>query len=237
MDYFSLLINNYGTPSLVDYSSGGFAVWNKNKLKNTCFHKIELLDESVPHCVPKPHRDFLYTYVKYEVPKNRVLDVLSLSGSVSYDPLKKLLRARCGSEEANIATLYLATGIGNGKASINKIHNENLYKKTIVSTLSESNVHMYYKKLCEHLKNQPGNPKWTGYFPLAFPEGCCKGYNPKKNKCDIEKYANKNNHHVEHTLKDHLSGKITDHSIDQHLEDKSDKADNINNVDLQPVLI
>ena len=92
------------------------------------FDLIELRDESVPHCVPLPHRDFLYTFIKYEVSPDRFKDVLSLSGSVSYDPLKKLIRARCGSQEANIATLYLATEIASGKQTIEDIQRNKYIK-------------------------------------------------------------------------------------------------------------
>ena len=179
-----LLTDKYGEPSNIDKSKGGMAIWHRDKLKKTCFNKIVILDESVAHCVPKPHRDFLYTYVKYEIPEDKVLDVTSLSGSVAYDPLKKTLRARCGSEEANIATLYLAVSIGNSKITLSEVQENELYKKTIESTVSAQNVELYYNKLCKLLKNQPGNPDWTGYYTLAFPDGCCDGYDPHSNKCD-----------------------------------------------------
>ena len=171
-----MLLNNtifsqkYGTPSNRDLSKGGIAIWRRDKLKDTCFELIELLDESVPHCVPKPHRDFLYTSVKYEIPDEKVPEVTSLSGSVAYDPLKKLLRARCGSEAANIATLYLAVSIGNSRISLDKVQKDKLYGKTITSTANPQNVEIYYNKLCKYLKDQPGNPNWTGFYPLAFPK-------------------------------------------------------------------
>ena len=183
LEQYSILTKKYGNPNSIGLARGGIAIWEKNKLQNTCFERIELYDESVAHCVPKPHRDFLYTFVKYEVPNDKVLDVISLSGSVAYDPLKKLLRARCGSEEANIATLYLATSIGNSNISLKEIQDNKLYGETITSTINSQNVQKYYNKLCEALENQPGNPKWTGFFPLAFPEGCCQGYDPVLNTC------------------------------------------------------
>lgn len=181
--YLNVGIKQWGKPSVLVRKAGGLAIWSKKQLKDTCFDRIELRDESVPHCVPLPHRDFLYTYINYEVTPELFRDVLSLSGSVSYDPLKKLIRARCGSQEANIATLYLATQIASGKQSIKDIQKHQLYKKTILSTQNPRNVAELYKKLCDNVKNQSGNPAFTGFWPAAFPEGCCSGYNPKTNTC------------------------------------------------------
>ena len=155
------------------------------------------MDESVPHCVPKPHRDFLYTYVKYEIPNHKILDVTSLSGSVAYDPLKKTLRARCGSEEANIGTLYLATSIGNSKITLKEVQDKKLYAEVITSLQNPQNVAIYYEKLCENLDKQPGNPEWSGFYPLAFSEGCCDGYNPETNTCnDIKNDKPSKSHNI-----------------------------------------
>lgn len=96
---------------------------------------------------------------------------MRLSGSVRYDPLKKWLSARCGSWEANVATLALATQIGEGKISINYIHDNELYKEWIMSTQREKNVSKLYDLLCYNLKHQTGFPEPEGIFNLAFPEG------------------------------------------------------------------
>ena len=242
IEQYYIMKKKYGTPRITSFAKGGMAVWTKDKLLNTCFERVELIDESVAHCVPKPHRDFLYHYVNYEIPSDKVLEVISLSGSVAYDPLKKLLRARCGSEEANIATLYLATSIGNSRISLKKVQEEKLYKKTIVSTSDSQNVQIYYTRLCKYIKDQPGNPKWTGFFPLAFPEGCCEGYDAVLNKCGIENFHSDN-----HSIEDHKLGKITNHTLENHLSDKSDKSGmnhftdksdkSENSINLVPVLV
>jgi hypothetical protein len=182
--YLQIGINRWGKPAHLSKKEGGIAIWNKKQLKNTCFELIELRDESVAHCVPLPHRDFLYTFIKYDVSPNRFADVLSLSGSVSYDPLKKLLRARCGSNEANIATLYLSTEIANGNQKIEDIQKNGIYKKTILSTSAPQEVERIYNSLCANIANQSGNINVTGFWPAAFPEGCCPGYDAVSNTCD-----------------------------------------------------
>jgi len=226
---YNILVKKYGNPTISDFRKGGIAIWKKEKLMNTCFDYIELLDESVPHCVPKPHRDFLYTYVKYEIPPEKVSEVTSLSGSVAYDPLKKTLRARCGSEAANIGTLYLATAIGNSRISIKEVQEKKLYKSVIVSLQNKQNVALYYKILCKSLKEQPGNPEWSGYYPLAFPEGCCPGYDPDNNTCGKEEFyghTDKTDKFTEHTDK---TDKFTEHT------DKTDK--NIDKPELEPIIV
>ena len=223
IEQYNLLKRKYGNPSNQDLSKGGIAIWKKDKLMNSCFEYIEILDESVAHCVPYPHRDFLYTYVKYEIPDDKVLDVISLSGSVAYDPLKKTLRARCGSEEANIATLYLALGIGNSMITLNEIQQNKLYAQAIKSITDNQNVQIYYDKICEFLENQPGNPNWSGYFPLAFPEGCCDGYDSELNSCGIRENYNND------------KGDKGNDLIENYNNDKGDKGnDDINS---SPVII
>ena len=66
---------------------------------------------------------------------------------------------------------------------LSDIQKNELYKKTIQSTIDPKNVEMLYKNLCDNVKNQPGNPNFTGFWPAAFKEGCCPGYNPKTNTC------------------------------------------------------
>jgi len=190
---YNLLTAKYGKPTILSTIKGGMAVWTKPQLSDGPFERLELLDESVAHCVPKPHRDFLYSYVKYEVPDDKVLDVLSLSGSVSYDPLKKLLRARCGSEAANIATLLLATRVGNGLSTLKELQANKSYVNHINSLSNPQNEAIYLTRLKANLNNQPGNKEWSGFFPLAFPEGCCDGYDPVENTCS-EGFSDKHSH-------------------------------------------
>ena len=191
--YF-VLKQKYGKPCIISNDTGGLAVWNKQKLKNTCFERIEIHDEEIPNCSPKPHKEFLYYFINYDIPESKIMDVLSVSGSLSYDPLKKLLRCRCYREAGNIGTLYLAVLVGNGILSLQDIQKGNMYLN-IKNTIDDKKVlSMYYDKLVENVNKQPGNPNLVGYFSLANPKGCCKGYNIKTNKCETkEGFHNHNN--------------------------------------------
>ena len=126
-DYLHVLINKYGLPSAIDPSKNGTAIWKKNKLMNTCFDRIELKDESIPHAFPSWHRDALYVWINYDVAPSKFLEVTSLSGTLSYDPLKKQLRVRCGSIESCISILALCSQIGEGHISLNFAQRNDLF--------------------------------------------------------------------------------------------------------------
>lgn len=173
-DYLPVLVAKYGQPSSIDPSPNGTIVWKKERLMNTCFDRIELRDESIPHCQPIDHNDFVYFYVNYDVAPSRFMEVESLSGSVGYDKLKKLLWARCGSAESAIATLALATHVGEGHVSLAYVQANEMFKQWILDTKNPGKVDQMYDLLCFNLKHQKGNPNESGNWPLAFPQGCAK---------------------------------------------------------------
>ena len=128
------LTDELGMPDVFDGVQHGLAIWRGDKVnKPYCAHEVVLKDESVPHRCPQEHRDFVYTTLKAHVPPDKVNDVSRLSGSVMYDPLTKNLTARCGSMEANVATLNLATNIATGAMSIDDIQKNGTYGKQINS--------------------------------------------------------------------------------------------------------
>lgn len=129
------LIKLYGKPDIIDRNSGGFALWKKQTLekKGYCWDKVEIHDEQIPHEIPSPHVDFIYTWLKLDIPKNKINDVLALSESITYDPLKKSLRARCHFPGANTVTLLLAKRIAENKISLNEA--KEAYGPYIFSTM------------------------------------------------------------------------------------------------------
>lgn len=171
-DYLPMLIAKYGQPSSVDPSPGGMIVWKKERLMNTCFDRIELKDEAIPQCKPVDHLGFVYFFVNYDVAPSRYLEVSSLSGVISYDKNTKMLRARGGSAESAIATLALATHIGEGHVSLAYVQANEMFKQWILDIKNPGKVDQMYDLLCFNLKHQKGNPGMEGAWPLAFPEGC-----------------------------------------------------------------
>ena len=116
------LIKEFGKPSIIDPKKGGVAIWDKNTLskRRKPWERIELRDEMIPHGHPANHFDFMYTWFQLDVPKSKICQIISLSDSVTYDPLKNLVRARCHHMPPNIVTILLAMYVATGKMTIAK---------------------------------------------------------------------------------------------------------------------
>ncbi len=168
--------NIFRKPDNIDKNSRGIAIWypknnekinlNGNNLPNI-FSEHWCRDESIPHKCPKPHNDFFYSFITIDLDNTIWYDILAVSGSVGYDPLKKLLYARCGSIEANIATLYTCLLINQKKLTIKEVQQNKIYSKNISSTSDINNVLNMYTYLLKNLKQ---NIPKTGYWDIAFPK-------------------------------------------------------------------
>ena len=164
---YSKIVDEFGEPDVVANQPGGICIWYINQDNNDPHHSIELKDQYVPHCVPAMHNDFLYSYIKIYIPPEKLNDVLSVSGSVGYDGLQKMLYARCASFEANMATLRTVFNVLNNKNTNYGNNIKNRYSSY------EKNKNVVRKEL---LKNQKKYKKYLNspYYDLAFPDGCPK---------------------------------------------------------------
>jgi len=121
------LIKKYGKPDEVTET---MVKWYKLQPGGGVFgsdaRETYVIDESIPHSFPDPHRDFCYTVMEIKVPSD-LLDTLGhVTGSIVYDGLKETVTARCGSLEANALTLQFVKDLVSGK-----IENDNdVAKKT-----------------------------------------------------------------------------------------------------------
>ncbi len=172
-DYLGEISSIIGPPTDVSNVPGGLAYWNDATLasRGSCFVRHELQDELIPHDKPAKHVDYFYSFIDYQVPDKKIWDVLRLSGSVSYDPLKGWLRARCANIEANIATLWMAIQIAQGKTTIKKVQRQGLYAQAIRSTKDSGQVQAMLKDICQAIANQQGM-KALSCWNLAFPGEC-----------------------------------------------------------------
>ena len=127
--FFKQAVKLFGKPTFVANVPYGMAYW---KIKsNSLFSEHLIKDQEVAHCVPAKHYDYFYSSIKCYVPPNKRKDVLSISGSINYDGLTKMLTARCANLNANIATLYLGMCVANGIMSIKNVKKAGLYGKYI----------------------------------------------------------------------------------------------------------
>lgn len=121
-------------------------------LTNTPFERIEIKDESLPHpSCPTPHNDYVYVTVNYDITPDKFIDITSLTGSITYDPFKKLLCVRCGTIESVVAILALCTQIGEGHLSINYIEANDLYPKYFEASQNPEQYNRLYDLMCYNL--------------------------------------------------------------------------------------
>ena len=165
--FFKKATKLFGKPTFLANTPYGMAYW---KIKgNTLFDEHYIKDQEIAHCVPAKHHDYFYSSVKCYVPPSKRLSTLSISGSINYDGLTKLLTARCASLEANIATLYLGMCVANGKKSIKTVKKDGLYGKYIrgeMQSHDQLKKEMLIMKKANHkkYKKQLKDP----FDPLAF---------------------------------------------------------------------
>jgi hypothetical protein len=124
------IVTRFGTPSSVNPSSNGVAVWKRFDVKCP-FIRLMIVDENVPH---NTHCDFIYTTINYYIDPKKLMDVLAVSDSIMYDKLKQELTVRCDSLETTMATLVLADGV-HGDILTN---NNETYKKYITNAKKDS---------------------------------------------------------------------------------------------------
>ena len=117
------LINQFGKPDELDPQSGGSAVWDAKKLHGTPFIRIEIKDEQIPHNKPVPHVDFLYSWYRVDVPQNLIRGLDKISKGISYDPISKVMVARCNDLRANIVMHWIVKHYADGKLSIDEAVN------------------------------------------------------------------------------------------------------------------
>jgi len=163
--YYNECINMFGEPTAKSNKKHGFALWKTRGL----FNEHILRDENVSHCVPRPHHDYFYSSVKFFIPKNKVIDVMKITGSINYDGLKKMMTARCGGIGANYATLYLGMMVASGKLTIEQVKSNDLYPKLIRGeklTHDEMKSKMYKMKLAN--KKKYSKELKLDFAPYAF---------------------------------------------------------------------
>ena len=142
------LIKKYGKPDEVTET---MVKWYKLQPGKGVFgfdaKETYVIDESIPHSFPDPHRDFVYTVMEIKVPSD-MLDTLGhVTGSIVYDGLKETVTARCGSLEANALTLQFVKDLVDGKIE----NNNDVAKKTYADRIRKGPLPKSFEPVKESL--------------------------------------------------------------------------------------
>jgi hypothetical protein len=98
------MINKYGLPNEATQNR---LTWHDNDP----WARTEVLSEEYDHRFPENHTDVLIQTVNYEVPADKVDDLIQFHGGLVVKRTKGTLSVLCGNEEMNILALNLADDI------------------------------------------------------------------------------------------------------------------------------
>ena len=157
-----------GEPSIIS-NNPAYLEWNYN----TEGFRYILRDENIPHCVPAPHIDFLYTFTYYYLDPLVIPTVQKISASVLIDLLKREIGARCGSTAANYATLYTIINISQMILAGSKLPNIESYYSDNISNKDKNKERNKNFVKTESIKNKLiFSNLFLSYHPYNTPLGC-----------------------------------------------------------------
>lgn len=105
------MIEKYGQP---DEMTDTLLIWRDNGP----FVRTIVYGYEIDHNFPKPHKDVLEQFIRYDVPEDMFDELAMFDGSVIAERTKGELSGRCDSEHANLISLNLADDIIKGEKSV-----------------------------------------------------------------------------------------------------------------------
>jgi len=105
------MMGKYGAPKEV---SSEAVIWHKAGP----YKRIMVTRMEIPHDFPKPHMDFLEHTINFNVPTDKIDDLVAYDASMTINKTAGEMSARCDLEGHNILTLNLARDIIMGKKSV-----------------------------------------------------------------------------------------------------------------------
>lgn len=115
-DVAQKMIDKYGMPDEVTQNR---LIWHNNNP----WRKTEVVNEEVSHSFPEEHEDVLIQTVSYDVPTDKVDDLIKYNESIIIEKNRGELGSQCGSEEMNILALNLADNVVKGKSDVREARN------------------------------------------------------------------------------------------------------------------
>ena len=136
MQNFNKTVLLIGQPDLVDPIGGGIAIWGHSKLARTKYkflQRVEIIDENIPCIFPVHHVSNTYIWVRMDMSRYHINNVLALSPNFMYDRIKNTLIVRSSGLQKAIALATIVKLYTTGKLSMNQIVEYQLCKKYFIS--------------------------------------------------------------------------------------------------------
>ena len=107
------MVDKYGEPT---DASANHVTW----MNAGPFKRIEVSRIESPHDFPKPHMDFLRHTIAYNIPIDKIDDLVAFDSSITVDKTAGELAAKSDREESNLLALNLSKDILDGRATPTK---------------------------------------------------------------------------------------------------------------------
>lgn len=173
----------FGSPDFSLDREGGYAVWYRGTLdraelfgRQSCFESLTVRDQLLRHnCPLESHSDCSYVEVEVYISPRFLPVVYSVSDSLMYDSLRKVLTSRCKKLEWNILTLYIAVSTVKTGTTPEAGFSEVLNASIWALEKGDLPIDMAYNALCDDLTELKGRHREKheqSYWSGAFSEGC-----------------------------------------------------------------
>ena len=164
--YYSVIQKILGNPTELVKGAGGSVLWsvaNKPTLFGipNIFNKHVLRDQKIPVKCPYSKYEFFYSFISFNIPYNKIADVISLTPSITYEPLTSQLCARGNNLGYNIALLHIAIKVATNQYDIRTIHAQGPFAKFMERSKNSMVVLQYYNEMANLVKTGAGG-KSTG---------------------------------------------------------------------------
>ena len=111
------IVRKYGMPNEATPSR---LTW----FDNGPWKRAAVIRDEIPHNFPQPHTDVVEQTIPYQVPLEKVAEVLEFDGSLVIERTRGEVIARCDMESANIASLNLMHDIVSGRLTAGEARKE-----------------------------------------------------------------------------------------------------------------
>lgn len=117
--------------------------------------RTELINETIDHRFPLPHKDMLLQVVDFQVPADKFDDIAEFDGSVIAERTRGELGARCDKEAANFLAVNLAHDIATGRRSAEEA--KKIYTEQIIAMANGQPAPLTQKLAFQPMRNA-GDP-------------------------------------------------------------------------------
>ena len=159
-------------------NKGGLVIWKKHQMPSTLFgcknilEELMIKDELIPMKCPHVRNDYLYTSINIDLSPIELSEIQMISGSFTFDTIKKLLTARFNNLEGTIILLKLAVDLVCKNITIKQIQNEKRLQHNLLQINHDGCIKSTYNNMVSLLDALKGNLDNEGYWRGAFNNNC-----------------------------------------------------------------